>query len=169
MSDDFVSSPATANLEQPENVFDMQNTVSDNLNKFQNRYARYLRCQNENTADDVSDPPCDLNTTDSFSELTDAYNSLHQSMGSIETVYAGQYKKNGVTNDTYKKNENNLEETYENVTELQEDLDKKLKFIQEQLQNKDNSPQRMLDSRILINTILIITVICILYYAIIEL
>jgi len=169
MSDEFVSSPATANLEQPENVFDMQNTVSDNLNKFQIRYARYLQCQNDNTAEGVSDPPCDLNTTDSFSELTNAYDALHQSMGTVETVYAGQTTKNGVTNETYDTNENKLEETYENVTELQDDLDKKLRFIQEQLQHKGNSPQRRLDSRFLINTILIIIVFCILYYAFFEL
>jgi len=165
----FVSSPATANLEHPQNVFNMQNQISDNLNKFQIRYSRYLRCQNEDTAKDVKDPQCDLNTIDNFSELQSAYDALYKSMDSVNNVYTEQYTKNGVTNDTYNTNEIQIEQTSEDVTEMQEKLDAKLKFIQEQLVNQTNSPRRMLESRQLINTLLIIVVLCVIYYAIIEL
>jgi len=168
-SSEFVLSPPTADLESPQNVFKMQNQISDNLNNFQIRYARYLRCQNEDTAEDVKDPPCDLNTIDNFSELKSAYDALYKSMDSVNNVYTEQSTKNGITNDTYNTNEIQLEKTYEDVTEMQDDLDAKLKFIQEQLVNKSNSPQRMLISRQLINTLLIILVLCVVYYAIIEL
>jgi len=165
----FVSSPSTASLEHPQNIFNMQNQIANNLNKFQIRYARYLRCQNEDTANDVVDPPCDLNTIDNFSELQSAYDALYKSMDSVNTVYTEQSTKNGVTNDTYDTNETQIKKTYENVTEMQNNLDAKLKYIQEQLANQTHGPQRMLESRQIINTLLIILVLCVVYYAIIEL
>ena len=90
-------------------------------------------------------------------------------MDSINDAYAEQSTKNGVTNDTYNTNEIQIEKTYENITEMQENLDTKLKYIQEQLKNQGNSPQRMLESRQIINTLLIILVLCVLYYAFIDL
>ena len=165
----FVSSPSTAGLEHPQNIFNKQNQISDNLNKFQVRYARYLRCQNEDTANEVNDPPCDLNTIDNFSELQSAYDALYKSMDSINDAYDGQSNDNGVTNDTYNTNEIQIEKTYENVTEMQENLDAKLKYLQEQLKNQDNSPNLMLESRQIVNTMLIILVMCVVYYAFIEL
>ena len=166
---EFVSSPPTAGLEHPQNIFNKQNQISDNLNKFQVRYARYLRCQNEDTANEVKDPPCDLNTIDNFSELQSAYDALYKSMDSINDAYDGQSNENGVTNDTYNTNEIQIEKTYENVTEMQENLDAKLKYVQEQLKNQDNSPNLMLESRQIVNTMLIILVMCVVYYAFIEL
>ena len=47
------------------------------------------------------------------------------------------------------------------LLKCKKNLDAKLKFIQEQLANKSNSPQRMLISRQLINTLLIILVLCV--------
>jgi len=170
MGDKFVTSDETANLTDPKNVFRMQNEISDNLNKFQIRYGRYLRCQNQQTANNVVDPPCNLNTIDSFSELKNAYDALYKSMESAETVYEDQSKKDGVTNDAYDENKDTLDKTYKNVADMQENLDAKLKYIQEQLKhNGQNSSYRMFESRQLINTLLIILVFSILYYAIFEL
>ena len=90
-------------------------------------------------------------------------------MDSINDAYDGQSNENGVTNDTYNTNEIQIEKTYENVTEMQENLDAKLKYVQEQLKNQDNSPNLMLESRQIVNTMLIILVMCVVYYAFIEL
>ena len=166
---EFTTSPATASLVYPNDVFEMQNNVSDNLNKFQIRYSRYLRCQNPETATDVSDPPCDLNTIDSFSELTTAYKTLYNSMETAQDVYPDQTTRDGVTNDTYDANAPVLNATYKDVSQLQQSLDHKLKFIQDRLKAKDNSPELMLSSRNLINTLLIILMVCIVYYIFIEL
>jgi len=168
-SHNLVSSPATASLIYPNDVFEMQNNVSDNLNKFQIRYSRYLRCQNPETATDVSDPPCNLNTIDSFSELTTAYKTLYNSMDTVQGVYPDQTTRDGVTNDTYDANAPELNATYKDVSQLQQSLDQKLKFIQDRLTAKDNSSELMLSSRNLINTLLIILIVCIAYYIFIEL
>jgi len=164
----FVSSSPTASLEHPNNVFNMQNEVSNNLNNFQIRYSRYLRCQNSNTANGVSDPPCDLNTVDSFSELTNAYTILHSSLDDIKTVYNKQTTNGGVTHAAYSSNKDELNQTYNNVIELQQSLDSKLKFIQDQLGDKYTLSQDTLNYQKMINLALITGVMCILYYIIFE-
>ena len=43
----YSPSPETAGLETPKNIFKKQNEISDDLQDFQTRYSRYLRCQND--------------------------------------------------------------------------------------------------------------------------
>jgi uncharacterized protein YukE len=165
----FVVSEPTANLEYPRDVFKMQNNVSDNLNKFQIRYGRYLRCQNSETADEVTDPPCDLNTIDSFSELSVAYKQLYNSLDEIKTVYSKQSTFGGVTNEAYDENLKEIKKKYKKVTVMQNTLDQQLKFIQDQLEDTNNSSEQLLNTRKFLNMVLIIIAICILYYVIVEL
>ena len=166
---DFTSSEPTTNLEYPRDVFKMQNNVSDTLNKFQIRYSRYLRCQNSETADKVSDPPCDLNTIDSFSELTSAYKQLYNSLDEVETVYNTQSNIGGVTNEAYKENLKKLKDEYEKVNDIRESQDKQVRFIQDQLQpTGKNNPEQLLITRKLFNMVLVIIALSMLYYIIIE-
>ena len=165
----FVVSEPTANLEYPNDVFQMQNKVSDNLNKFQIRYGRYLRCQNSDTSNEVTDPPCDLNTIDSFSELTTAYKQLYKSLDEIENVYGEQSTVDGVTNEVYDENLKEIKTEYDDMNDMKESIDERLKFIQDQLKDTGNSSERLFTIRKTMNMVLIIIAICILYYIIIEL
>ena len=90
-------------------------------------------------------------------------------METVQGVYPDQSTRDGVTNDTYDANAPELNATYKDVSHLQQSLDQKLKFIQDRLTAKDNGPERMLSSRNLINTLLIILIACIAYYIFIEL
>jgi len=162
----FSPSAETPGLKIPKDVFKMQNTVSNNLNTFQTKYSRYVRCQNENTAKNV-DPPCALTKDDGFSSLTDAYLNLYTSMNTLEKVYDKQSTINGKTTAAYKKNSEEIDDNYLEVVSLRKDLDKKLKYIQE---NSNTSPAlRMLNSRLLINTLLVILLIYLVYVLIFDL
>ena len=101
---EYSSSPKTDSLEHPNNVFEMQNKMSNNLNSFQNHYGRYLRCQNEDTAKSV-DPPCDFVGRDSFSELQNAYKNLMDDLTEIENVYEKQSDYNAKTAKVFNENE----------------------------------------------------------------
>jgi hypothetical protein len=162
----FSPSAETPGLKIPKDVFKMQNIVSNNLNTFQTKYSRYVRCQNENTAKNV-DPPCALTKDDGFSSLTDAYLNLYTSMNTLEKVYDKQSTINGKTTAAYKKNSEEIDDNYLEVVSLRKDLDKKLKYIQE---NSNTSPAlRMLNSRLLINTLLVILLIYLVYVLIFDL
>lgn len=163
----FTPSPETASLKNKKDVFKMQNNVSDQLNIFQTKYSRYLRCQNEDTAKDVN-PSCKLTTDDSFSSLTDAYVNLYTSLDELENVYETQTNINGKTNAVYKKNVEELENNHEEVINLRRDLDKKLRYIQENRDVRLSPVLRMLHSRILINTLLVILFFVLLYFLIFD-
>ena len=163
----FTPSPETKSLTNSQDVFKMQNKVSDNLNTFQTTYSRYVRCQNEDTAKLV-DPPCKLTTTDSFSSLNDAYVDLFISLDDLEKVYDKQTTINGKTVDVYKKNVEELENNHEEILKLRKDLDKKLKYVQENRNVRTAPLYRMLNSRILINTLLAILFFYLVYVLIFD-
>ena len=163
----FTPSPETSSLNQPKDVFEMQNNVSNELNIFQKKYSRYLRCQNEDTAKDVN-PSCKVTTDDSFTSLTDAYVDLYTSLDKLENVYDNQTTVNGKTNKVYKTNNTELDSNHEEVVNLRKDLDKKLKYIQENRGIHISPILRMLQSRILINTLLVILFFVLLYFFIYD-
>ena len=164
----YSPSPETASLEIPENVFQKQNEISDELNDFQTQYSRYMRCQNKNTADKV-DPPCDLNGIDNFSNLKNAYRKLYSSLDEMTTVYDNQTTENGKTVQVYNENEEQLDENYDNVLKMRKDLDNRLRFLQEYSNNAISPTFRRLDSVNLINTLLIIFSCCLVYFLIFDL
>jgi len=163
----FTPSPETASLKVPTDVFEMQNNISNNLNTFQTQYSRYLRCQNENTAKNVN-PPCALNTDDSFSSLNDAYINLYTSLDALEKIYDEQSTINGKTVNVYNTNVEELETNHEEVVKLRKNLDKKLKYIQENSNTRTAPLYRMLHSRIMINTLLVILFFYLLYVLIFD-
>ena len=164
----YSPSPETASLEIPKNVFKQQNNVSNELNDFQTRYSRYIRCENPDVYDSV-DPPCDLNGKDSFSELQNAYRRLHHSLDEMTNVYDTQTTINGKTIKVYNENEEQLDENYENTLKLRQDLDNRLRFLQTYSDSTAAPAFRRLSSVNLINILLIILACYLIYYAIFDL
>tara|TARA_A100001015_G_C15014658_1_gene724895 strand:- start:1292 stop:1789 length:498 start_codon:yes stop_codon:yes gene_type:complete len=153
-------------LTEPNNVFEMQNNVSDELNDFQKQYARYIKCQNPDTRENIN-PPCDFDGSDNFQELTNAYNRLYKSLDEMKEVYSDQVK-DGKTNENYEKDEQELEEFYGKMRNLRADLDKKLLYIQNQADIETAPVYRRLNSQILINTLLLILLVYLVYIMIFD-
>jgi hypothetical protein len=165
---EYSSSPKTASLEQPNNVFEMQNKMSNNLNSFQNHYGRYLRCQNEDTAKMV-DPPCDFVGRDSFSELQIAYKNLMDNLNEIENVYENQSDYDAKTVKVFKENEEQLNVNYKTLKKERKHLDQQLKTLQEYSDSNISPENRRLKSVNLINTLLIIAAVYLIYVIFVDL
>tara|TARA_B110000858_G_C17566650_1_gene364923 strand:+ start:49 stop:546 length:498 start_codon:yes stop_codon:yes gene_type:complete len=153
-------------LTEPNNVFEMQNNVSDELNDFQKQYARYIKCQNPDTRENIN-PPCDFDGSDNFQELTNAYNRLYKSLDEMKEVYGDQVN-DGKTNENYEKDEEELEEFYNTMRKMRTDLDKKLLYIQNQADTETAPVYRRLNSQILINTLLLILLVYLIYIMIFD-
>jgi len=165
---EFSPAAETASLTKPKDVFKMVNKVSDNFNTFQTKYARYLRCQNEETAENMN-PPCALSSDDNLTSLTDAYIELFKSLDDVENVYASQSTKDGKTNEDYDKHMEELDINYNAVKDMRKDLDDKLRYIQENKDTRNGPAYKRINSRILINTILIIVLFYLIYIFIFDL
>ena len=153
-------------LTEPNNVFEMQNNVSDELNDFQKQYAGYIKCQNPDTRENIN-PPCDFDGSDNFQELTNAYNRLYKSLDEMKEVYGDQVN-DGKTNENYEKDEEELEEFYNTMRKMRTDLDKKLLYIQNQADTETAPVYRRLNSQILINTLLLILLVYLIYIMIFD-
>ena len=136
------------------------------MNTFQTKYARYVRCQNEDTAEKV-EPPCDLTGDDSFVELSQAYDNVYSSLEDMETVYDKQ-SKTGKANATYNANAEEIEDLHAQILEVRQSLDEKLRYIQEQSDTRTAPIYRMLRGRTLINTLLVILLIYLVYILIFD-
>lgn len=165
---EYSSSPETASLVFPQNVFEMQNKMSKNLNSFQTHYGRYLRCQNEDTAQNV-DPPCDFVGRDSFSELQKAYQNLMDDLNELDDVYKEQSTSNAKTVEVYNENSEQLEENYKELQGKRNKLDKQLKELQEYSEGKLTPELLQLKSVNIINTLLIIAVFYLIYVLFMDL
>jgi uncharacterized protein YukE len=165
---EYSSSPKTDSLEHPNNVFEMQNKMSNNLNSFQNHYGRYLRCQNEDTAKSV-DPPCDFVGRDSFSELQNAYKNLMDDLTEIENVYEKQSDYNAKTVKVFNENEEQLNVNYKTLKKERKHLDQQLKTLQEYSDTNISPENRRLKSVNLINTLLIIAAVYLIYVIFVDL
>jgi archaellum component FlaC len=165
---EFSPATETASLTKSKDVFKMVNTVSDNFNTFQTKYARYLRCQNKDTSENVT-PPCALSSDDNLTSLTDAYIELFESLDDVEKVYDSQSIKDGKTTEDYKKHMEEIDINYNAVNNMRKDLDDKLRYIQENKDTRIGPAYKKLNSRILINTILVIVLFYLIYIFIFDL
>ena len=163
-SPNYDSHTESISLTNPNNIFELQNKVSDNLNRFQTTYARYLRCQEPDTAQNVN-PSCDPNGKDSFTQVTISYNELLQTIDDLNNSYKKQQKTNKLVNEpTYNANAHNFDDEYNSMILLRNDLEQKLNKLKYELQNGPGSPKRLLDSAILANTLWIILASCLIYF-----
>lgn len=151
-------------LTTPTNIFALQNQVSDQLNAYQTKYARYMRCNDPNTNAQVNNPPCNLDGPDSFSELTVAYRSLSGSIDQLGAAYKTQTTEGATTPDDHDKNMRAIPTDYHNLIELRHQLDSQLAFLQKQLETNGSESKKWLNSTLFINTLLVIVAISILYY-----
>ena len=165
---DYSPSPETASLVFPNDVFEMQNKMSKDLNNFQSHYGRYLRCQNQDTAENVN-PPCDFTGKDSFSELQKAYENLIEDLNELENVYDDQSSYHAKTVKVYNENEEQLDENYKILQKERNHLDQQLKTLQKYSDSHLLPEYLQLKSVNLINTLLIIAFFYLIYIIFMDL
>lgn len=154
------------NMTESHNVFALQNKMSDQLNTYQTKYARYMRCNSASTNNEVSNPACDLDNGDSFSSLTEAYKSLSSTMDELSTIYKNHTTEGSKTPEQYDHDAKLIPDEYKNLLDLRSELDQQLAFLQEQIKTRGGEPARRLDGQFLVNTLLVIVAFSILYYII---
>lgn len=155
-------------LVDPSNVFLLQNQINDKLNAFQTKYSRYLRCQDSNFSGGVN-PPCDLNGSDSFRDVTQSYNTLLSSIKETRTVLDHNIQSNEIIKPKdHDQNEADLVTQHDEIRELRGKLDAKLKELYDQMDNGIETPGRQLDSAIYANTLWVILASCLVYFVIVK-
>lgn len=154
-------------LIDPSNVFLMNNDVLNNLNAYESKYSRYLRCQNDEFAKNVS-PNCEPYGSDSYSSLERSYADLLKSMNKVANAIPNQTTKDAVSPNDYKKNNQDIKVTHKELVELRRKLDEKLQNLYNEYDVNPESAQAQLNSAIYANTLWTILATCLLYYIFVE-
>jgi hypothetical protein len=143
-------------LTDPSNIFQMDNLISDRLNQFQIRYARYLQCQDPLSAASVSNPPCDTITLDSFDSVSGAYISLSSAIQDVSNSFANQTYIGAKTPAEYNADYEKLMKEYTQIVELRRQLDNDLLELEKEKNGGPDTPLARFESAAYINTLWII-------------
>jgi hypothetical protein len=165
-------------LTAPRNVFALEQNLMKNVVDFETRYARYLRCGDPNVSSNVTNPVCDLNTTDSYASLTNSYdnvmisiNDLNSALNNISNSPSGAITNN--MHDDIKANITGVTDKtvnmYDQIIALRAKLDSKLDQLYNEQKAGPESSAMKLDAARYANTLWIILASCLLYYVIVEL
>jgi hypothetical protein len=160
----------TNNLQAPVNIYDKEGDVMKNVDEFQKKYARFLRCNSSapGLSDSVS-PQCNP-SEDGLNRLDDAYknvmysiNSLNNGVGKIDPAISSC-----LTNEDYEESKSEMKGTYQEIRDLRKKLDLKLEALYNEQKNGRESSAAQLDSTIYANTLWTILATCLLYYILVE-
>ena len=149
-------------LTDPNNVFELQNAVSDKLNKFQTNYGRYIKCQDPSTSSNLK-PAC--GNKDNFNNVTISYYDLLDAIDKLNGSYAEQKKvAKAMDEKTFQDTVATITAEYAEMIELRKTLDAQLAALQYNLKNGPESPKQRLDSTIFGYVLWIILATCLIYF-----
>jgi hypothetical protein len=159
------------NLQTPKNIFDLENKVMKNVDVFQQKYARFLRCSS--TQKDIVNnvnPECDP-MSDGLNGVDDAYRNVMYSIDELKDGLNRIDKNNGsgMSNAEYKKDKDEMMKGYQELIGLRQQLDVKLADLYKQQKLDRESSATQLDSSVYANTLWTILATCLLYYILVEL
>jgi len=151
-------------LSEPNNLFTLQNNVTNQMNVFEETKNRYLRCNDPNTSSQVN-PAC--SNKDVFSEVTIAYDNLKTSIDSLDGAMNanGQQNTDAISETGFNDNITQINTKYTNLKNLRKKLDNQLVELQNHL-SPQNEPDLQLRSTQFIYLLSVIAIFCLIYYII---
>jgi hypothetical protein len=145
-------------------MFVEDNLLSDKLNDFQNRYARYIRCQDDRTADTVN-PSC--SPSDSFVNVQRSYQSLLTTMQDIDHMLTTQ-PRDGTTNEKSEEDGDEMLRMYQTIRQQRKEMDLMLQKLYSEKQSSPETSAEQLKQSMFANTLWVILASCLVWYAVVE-
>jgi hypothetical protein len=157
------------NLTDPSSIFILDNKVSDNLNNFQLRYSRYVRCQDSAFSGSVNDPPCDMNGGDRYMNLEKSYIDLLSAIRDVSNAYQNQSLSDAVSPPKYDAEYEELIKNYSDVVYTRNGLDEKLKRLYDEYSGGTESAKTALGAAMYANTLWTILATILIYFVFVKL
>lgn len=154
-------------LTEPNNLFQLQNEVTEKLNEFIKKRERYFGCNDlTNNTKDLVNPSC--SASDNFSEVDNAYINLMDSVTTLDKAMERNQQKNdkAISHSGYQENVIQIDNNINNIKDFRKKLDQQLEVFQKDV-FQNNEPKLELKSSQLIYLISVIAVFCLIYYIIV--
>jgi len=71
-----LENPPTNNLLDPSNIFFLENNLINELETFNKKYSRFVRCNDPDASGSVTGPSCDIIRLDTSTNLLSQYNTV---------------------------------------------------------------------------------------------
>ena len=164
MSTSPVSKNSGIYLTEPNNIFELQNEVTNKLNEFEKSRIHYIKC-NDDSMPLSSGFSCSDND---FSKVENAYGNFYLALDKLETAMNSQDQSdpNAISKSQYEVNVNEINNHYEQLKSMRQNLDNQLEEYQRSVIN-NNEPELRLKSSQFIYMLSVIAIILLIYYIII--
>ena len=158
------------NLKKPNNIFDLERNVFNNLNNFNQVYASHLRCSKtggnaNNELIDQSTCPSNVPTNN---DVKNAYTKLSASITTLQNAIATMKANGGASPADYDASYNQILATYANVLETRDNLDEKIAELYNTNDSALNFYDRMYISTIYSKILLTILATSLAYYVFMQ-
>lgn len=145
-------------LTRPTDLFAADNVLSDKLNDFQSRYARFIRC--EDTPDICTESDTFVNVQRSYQSLLTTITNLEQSL-ETQTL-------DGVSPEKNANDDEEILQIYAALRAQRQQMDLLMKKLHSESTGGSASSQEQLKQAMYANTLWIILASCLIWYAIVE-
>jgi hypothetical protein len=170
----FSPSPAALkplNMITPNSIYDLESSLMQQVDIFQQKYSRFLRCD-DTKYNDLVNPKCHP-VEDGLNSLNSSYKNVMFSAGklkaALDNITPTPNTALGDSNDDYIKSREDLNNTYEEIKHLRHQLDNRLAVLYNEQEGGKGSSVMNLDSTMYTNTLWTILATCLLYYILVEL
>jgi hypothetical protein len=175
-SDSKVKAPSPAalkplNMMTPNSIYDLESSLMQQVDIFQQKYSRFLRCDDAEYSNLVN-PKCHP-VDDGLNSLNSSYKNVMFSAGklkaALDNIRPTPNTELGDSNDDYIQSREDLNNTYEEIKQLRNQLDNRLAVLYNEQEGGKGSSIMNLDSTMYTNTLWTILATCLLYYVLVEL
>lgn len=150
-------------LTAPNNIFELQNEVTNKLNEFEEKRNHYIKCNDNNIPS--SSFAC---TNMDFSNIEKAYGNFYLALDKLENAMKAQRQSdpNAVSAQQYNINLVEINNKYNQLKTMRKDLDMQLTEYQRNAIN-NNEPKLRLKASQFIYMLSVIAIFCLIYYIIV--
>ena len=150
-------------LTAPNNIFELQNDVTNKLNEFEEKREHYIKCK-DNTIPSSSFACTNID----FSNVEQAYGNFYLALDKLENAMKaqGQSDPNAISEKQYNLNLVEIDNKYNQLKTMRKNLDMQLSEYQRTAIN-NNEPQLRLKASQFIYMLSVIAIFCLIYYIIV--
>jgi len=131
--------PIIEGLNPLNNLYSDQQDLIEKLNDFNKNYNAYIKCNNFSTNEN---PNCDK------TNLNKSLNDLNFTLANFKTDIDNNNKNNNITSDEYQTKYQNIINTYDQVLDLRNELDNKVKTLYNPEKSYESDYKKTFDATI---------------------
>lgn len=124
-----LENPPTNNLLDPNNIFLLENNLMNELENFNKKYSRFVRCNDPDASGSVTGPSCDIIRLDTSTNLLNQYNTVTSAIRDLSNALVQTSSTAGVAPAIVDASFASIQTQHSNLVTTRTKLDQQIKSL----------------------------------------